>query len=78
MQDTDLVDCARANAAQGMETAAALCGYGNDLVTFEQALQQACDRMGIKYETFSDLLKPPTTVMQELGEIVAPDTPSQL
>ena len=78
LQDTDLVDCARANGAQGIETAAELCGYGTDLDAFEQALQQACDRMGITYDTFDDLLKPPTVMMQDFGEIVAPDTPGQL
>lgn len=78
LQDTDLVDCARANGTQGIETAAELCGYGVDLVAFEQALKAACDRMGIHYDTFGDLLKPSTTAMQEMGEIVAPDTPGQL
>ncbi|MDX2242463.1 MAG: hypothetical protein NW224_17390 [Leptolyngbyaceae cyanobacterium bins.302] len=78
LQDTELVDCARANGTQGMNVAAELCGYGTDLDAFEHALKQACDRMGITYETFSDLLKPPTTAIQELGEIVAPDTPDQL
>lgn len=78
LQDTDLVDCARANGPQGIEVAADLCGYGKDLEAFEHALKQACDRMGITYDTFGDLLKPPTTAIQELGEIVAPDTPDQL
>jgi len=78
LKDTDLVDCARANGPQGIEAAANLCGYGSDLVAFEQSLKEACDRMGIKYDTFGDLLKPPTTAIQEMGEIVAPDTPNQL
>lgn len=78
LTDTDLVDCARANGAQGITVAAELCGYGNNLTAFEQALKIACDRMGIAYNTFSDLLKPPTTVLQDIGEIVAPDTPAQL
>lgn len=78
LQDTDLVDCARANGNQGMEVAAELCGYGTDLAKFEQALKQACDRMNLTYETFGDLLKPPTATIQELGEIVAPDSPGEL
>lgn len=78
LKDTDLVDCARANGTQGMEVAADLCGYGSNLAGFEQSLKEACDRMGIRYDTFGDLLKPPTTAMQEMGEIVAPDTPNQL
>ncbi|MDX2232150.1 MAG: hypothetical protein NW220_21120 [Leptolyngbyaceae cyanobacterium bins.349] len=78
LQDTDLVDCARANGPHGIQAAAEFCGYGTDLTAFEQALKQACDRMGITYETFGDLLKPPTAAIQDLGEIVAPDTPSEL
>jgi hypothetical protein len=78
LQDTDLVDCARANGAQGIAVTAELCGYGTNIVAFEQALRTACDRMGITYNTFGDLLKPSTTAMQEMGEIVAPDTPGQL
>lgn len=78
LKDTDLVDCARANGPQGIQAAAELCGYGTNLEAFEQALKQACDRMGITYTTFSDLLKPPTTATQESGEIIAPDTLNQL
>ncbi len=36
LKGTDLVDCAKANAKQGIETAAFLCGYGTDLNTFRQ------------------------------------------
>ena len=76
--DTDLVDCARANGTQGVEVAAELCGYGTDLGAFEQALKQACDRMNLTYNSFGDLLKPPTTALQQEGEIVAPDSPGEL
>jgi hypothetical protein len=37
-----LIDCARANAQQGIDTAARLCGYGRDLHTFSRELSQAC------------------------------------
>jgi len=40
LQGTELVDCARANAKQGIETAARQCGYG-ELNTFAQELKQA-------------------------------------
>jgi len=76
--DTDLVDCARANGNQGIEVAAELCGYGTDLTAFEQALKQACDRMNLTYDSFSDLLKPATTALQLEGEIVAPDSAGEL
>ncbi len=41
----DLIDCARANAASGLETAAQLCGYGEDVSAFQEALQQASSQL---------------------------------
>lgn len=73
----ELVDCAKANATQGVETAATQCGYGNNLDGFSQALQQACADMGIEIEGLSDLLTPSQSPALQ-GEIVAPDTPSDL
>ena len=74
----ELVDCARANAKQGIETAAHLCGYGGDLNTFKQELEQACSGMGVEFHELSDLVKDQPTILQMEGEIVAPDTPDQL
>lgn len=73
----ELVDCAKANAKQGLETAARQCGYGDDLERFFQELQQACAHMGIAIDGLSDLLTPRQIPSQQ-GEIVAPDTPSDL
>ncbi len=78
LQGLDLVDCARANAKQGIETTADLCGYGKDLNTFRHELEKACQHMGVEFHELSDLIKDKTPLMQMEGEIVAPDTPSQL
>lgn len=78
LKDTDLVDCARANAKQGVETAAALCGYGGDIATFRRELQKACDRMGVKFNELSDLITDQQDLMRFGGEIVAPDSASDL
>jgi hypothetical protein len=51
-----LIDCARANAKQGTETAAKLCGYGSDLNRFERELTQACQNMGIQISALTDLI----------------------
>ncbi|MBD2102710.1 hypothetical protein [Leptolyngbya sp. FACHB-261] len=56
LHGTDLVDCARANAREGIEVAANLCGYGQDLTTFSQELKQACQDMGIQIDELSDLM----------------------
>ena len=78
LQGIELVDCARANAAQGIETAAHLCGYGTDLTRFSQALKQECQRMGVEFHELSDLITDQTTIIQTGGIEVAPDTPGEL
>jgi hypothetical protein len=78
LQGLDLVDCARANAKQGIETTADLCGYGKDLNTFRHELEKACQHMGVEFHELSDLIRDETPLMEMKGEIVAPDTPSQL
>lgn len=75
---TELIDCARANGNYGIEVAAERSGYGNDIAGFENELKQACDHIGVTYQSFADLLKPATSQQEEVGEIVAPDTPNQL
>jgi hypothetical protein len=78
LQGLELVDCARANAKQGAETAATLCGYGADLNQFRSELEKACQHMGIQFNELSDLIKDEAPLMQMHGEIVAPDSPSDL
>lgn len=79
LQGTELVDCARANAKQGIETAAVQCGYGEDLNTFAQALKQACEEMNLQVKELSELITDQEMILQMgSGEVVAPDTASEL
>ncbi len=79
LKGLELVDCARANAKQGAETAANLCGYGSDINTFKQELQQACQAMGVEFHELSDLITDQQRILAlGEGEIVAPDSPSEL
>lgn len=79
LQGTELVDCARANAKQGIETAALQCGYGDDLNTFAQELKQACEQMNLQVKELTELITDQETILQMgSGEIVAPDTASEL
>ena len=79
LQGTELVDCARANAQQGIETAALQCGYGEDLNTFARELKQACEQMNLQVKELSELITEQDTLLQlGSGEVVAPDTPSEL
>jgi hypothetical protein len=78
LKGVTLIDCARANAKQGTEVAAKLCGYGSDLSTFERELTQACQDMGIEISALNDLITDKPKIGQEKGLEIAPDTPSQL
>jgi hypothetical protein len=74
----ELVDCARANAKQGVETTAQLCGYGTNLEGFRHALEEACQHMRIEFHELSDLIKDQQIPLNMGGIEVAPDTNSQL
>ncbi len=74
LQGLELVDCARANAKQGLETACYLCGYGEDLNHFMAEVQNACDTMGVRFTELSDLITEQDVLIRSQGEIVAPDT----
>ncbi|GAA6615915.1 hypothetical protein [Scytonema sp. NUACC26] len=79
LKGTELVDCARANAKQGIETAARQCGYGDDLNTFARELRQACEDMNLQVKELSDLITDQDLVLNiGTGETVAPDSPSEL
>ena len=78
LQGTDLIDCAKANAKQGIETAAMRCGYGQDLKSFEQHLKQACDRIGVSIQELGDLVTDQQIVKERGGLEIAPETPSDL
>ncbi len=67
LKGIELIDCARANAAQGLETAAQLCGYGHDLSMFEHELKQACFNIGVDVQTLGDLITDQQALIQSRG-----------
>lgn len=74
----ELVDCARANAKQGVEITAELCGYGSDLNGFRSELQKACEHMRIEFHELSDLIKDQPVAVSLDGMTVEPDSPGEL
>ncbi|MBD1850578.1 hypothetical protein [Leptolyngbya sp. FACHB-711] len=74
----ELIDCAKANAEQGVTVAAELCGYGQNISRFQQSLEQACRQIGVEISSLSDLITDQQTVIQTGGIEVAPDTPDEL
>ncbi len=73
-----LVDCAKANATSGPETAARLCGYGTDISGFQSALSKAGEDMGITLDGLKDLVTDQFMVQRTQGIEVAPDSPQNL
>ena len=76
LHGTELIDCAKANANQGIAVAAQQCGYNDDIATFERELQLATERIGVKINGFQDLTK--TAVAVQRGIEIAPDSPTEL
>jgi hypothetical protein len=62
-----------------VETAAYQCGYGDDINTFARELRQACEQMNLQVKELSELITDQDMILElGTGEIIAPDTPSQL
>jgi hypothetical protein len=73
----ELIDCAQANAKQGIKVAAYQCGYSNDIDTFQRELTGALTHIGLKNKDFDDLLKT-VALDPKLGIEIAPDTATEL
>jgi len=78
LKGIELIDCAKANAEQGLSTTAELCGYGSNLKTFEIELKQACQEIGVEINDLADLITDKQKTTQTQGLEIMPDTPSQL
>ncbi|MEZ2242089.1 hypothetical protein [Microcoleus sp.] len=78
LKGIELIDCAKANAPQGIATAAQLCGYGSDFHTFDRELKLACQNIGVQFQELSDLITDQQMMQSGMGIEVAPDTPSEL
>ncbi|MDB9321018.1 hypothetical protein PN483_23155 [Nodularia spumigena CS-591/04] len=76
---TELVDCARANAKQGIKIAAYQCGYGDDVNTFARELRESCEKMNLQVKELNELITDQDMILElGTGEIVAPETASEL
>jgi len=64
LHGVELIDCAKANAKQGVETAANLCGYGQDINGFLEELKTACQQIGVQIDELSDLITSQQTLRQ--------------
>jgi hypothetical protein len=77
LHGTELIDCAQANANQGIKIAAQQCGYPDDIIAFDRALVVATSHIGVKINGFQDLIKI-TEIGQERGVEIAPDSGTEI
>ncbi len=78
LRGIDLVDCAKANAKQGLTVAALQCGYGDNLEQFMANVKQACHDMGVEIQDLKELMSEPPRLSPDRGIEIAPDTDNQL
>ena len=52
----ELLDCAQANAKLGLPTATQQCGYGDNILAFQQELQKAGSEIGIQISSLNELM----------------------
>ncbi|MGD1899343.1 MAG: hypothetical protein ACFB16_20650 [Phormidesmis sp.] len=73
-----LIDCAKANATQGIAEATRLCGYAEDISGFQQALKKAGEDMGVTLTELDDLITDQSIAKHNNVLEVAPDSPQNL
>ncbi len=79
LQGIELIDCAKANAKQGIKVAAALSGYENNEDLFIDNLQSACQEIGVNVSELEDLITDQQLAKENRRVIeVSPDTVGDL
>lgn len=75
----ELIDCAKANAKQGIEVAARQCGYENNLSLFTKNLTEACQQIGVNIQELADLITDQQIAKETRRNIeIAPETATEL
>lgn len=79
LQGIELIDCAKANAKQGIAVAAKQSDYEQDIALFQKNLAKACQEIGVNIDELSDLITDQQKVKENhVGLDIAPDTTTQL
>lgn len=74
----ELIDCAKANARNGIKVAAQQCGYGEDHEQFLEAVQDACQSIGVDVNELRDLISEQRKLKTNQGIEISPDSPADL
>jgi hypothetical protein len=79
LQGIELINCAKANAKQGIDVAAKQSGYEHNINLFQENLTKACQKIGVNIDELEDLITD-----QEIAKTtrpiteISPETNSQL
>jgi hypothetical protein len=81
LQGIELINCAKANAKQGINVAAKQSGYEQNINLFQENLTKACQEIGVKIDEFEDLITDQeiAKTTRSMTEIeIAPESNSEL
>ncbi|ELS04138.1 hypothetical protein Xen7305DRAFT_00038660 [Xenococcus sp. PCC 7305] len=79
LQGIELINCAKANARQGIITAAQQSGYGQNIDLFKEKLIKACEEIGVNIDELEDLITD-QQIAKEKRKImdISPETATKL
>ena len=79
LQGIELIDCAKANAKQGVAVAAERSGYDQNIGLFVENLNKACQQIGVNINELEDLITDQQVAKERRKTMdIAPDTVSDL
>ena len=79
LQGIDLINCAKANAKQGIATAAQQSGYEQNLELFNKNLTKACQQIGVHIDELDDLITDQQIAKEKRKVMdISPDTATDL
>ncbi len=79
LQGIELINCAKANAKQGVAVAAEHSGYDKNVGLFTENLNKACQKIGVDINELDDLITDQQIAKKNRKMIeISPDTTSQL
>jgi hypothetical protein len=78
LQGIELIDCAKANAKQGVNVAAKQCGYGENTGLFRENLFKACQQIGVHIEQLSDLITDQQLAKETKKIEISPESSTEL
>lgn len=79
LQGIELINCAKANAKQGIKVAAKRSGYDENTGLFIENLNKACQQIGVNINELDDLITD-QQIAQENRKVmdISPDSTSNL